>query len=384
MKNKMLPILRIFAIVIVLVWSFQLHAGSGKVTVTHAPDSISTLKAKWAWALESATNTKANKGFYIGFSIRRMMGVNSFIGHWSSHRSEGEKTLNEIIYGVKIAGPDSYWNKSVGETARIVLHRAKDKHKPEKKVAKDVAVLFRLRSPGSSFQEIEVSNLSMTAHLEDGPLFWLGPAKNAESIPLLEDFYRREKDTDNKEDLLRAVAIHDDKARVFPFLKGVLTGNEPADLREDAAFWIGESQIPEAAKLLKNTALNDRSEDVREKAVFALYIHRSGEADDGLIYLAKNGKERNIRKKAIFWLGQKAVKRSAEILKDVVDNDKDTAVQKAAIFALSQLSGNKGVTSLIKIAKTHTSLAVRKKAIFWLSQSDDPRALDTIIDLIEK
>ncbi len=400
MKNK--PNNRCVAVCLavmagILVWGIGLHAGtgSGKVTVTHMPKTITTLDAGWAWAMESANKAKGIKGFYIGYSIRRMMGENSFIGRWSSNRDEEEKTLNEIIYGIKLTGPqNSYGGKSPGDVARMVLKDAKgvkSKHRSEKKVSKDVVILFRFEN-SSYFNDLKVSNIELSAKLEDGPLFWLGPAKNGESITLLEGLYSRTGKSGSlstsdiveiKEDLVMAVAMHDESSRAFPFLKSVLTGSEPDDVREKAAFWLGESQYPRATKLLLQAATNDRSEDVREKAVFGLYLTRSGEADDALIHLARKGKDRAARKKAIFWLGQRAVKRSAEVLNDVVNNDKDIKIRKAAIFALSQLSDDQGVPSLIKIAKTHKSLAVRKKAIFWLSQSDDPRALNTIIQLIE-
>jgi HEAT repeat protein len=392
MKTKSGLIAVLAVLLSILAYAFDLHAGSGNVTVTHAPDSIKSLKAGWDWAMKAGESRNAGNGFYIGYSIKRMMGENSFIGSWSTDR-EDEKTLSEIIYGKKVEGSQFRYSRTTSEAARKALDDAREKKHSQKKVLKEVALIFRIEK-GSMLADIKVSNIVLSARLKDAPLFWLGQPDDEASIEMLIGLYKDlgkgksgkySDDLDEtKEDLVMAVAMHDNSSqRAFGFLEGVLTGKETDDIREKAAFWIGESQNPKGVNLLFRTANNDRSEDVREKAVFGLYLNRSKPADEALIELARKSKDRPARKKAIFWLGQKAVKRSAEVLNDVVENDKDNAIQKAAIFALSQLKDGTGVDSLIKIAKTHKNMGVRKKAIFWLSQSDDPRALDTIIKLIE-
>lgn len=376
------------------VWGHGLHAAD--VKVMYKPASISTLDAAWAWAVKRSQEKK-DKDFYIGYSIMRHMNPHSYTGRIVYDNSDLQ--LSELIYNKKLPGPAGLIGKTIAETARRVLENSdENKHEHEKglKVWKELAFIFRFHGDTMDCRELYVSNMELSVDFDaNGPLYWLGKTVDNQSIPFLIQYYRTlgkqsgarltEPDLiDMKERLITALAMHEDKKRTFGFLKDVLTGTEPDDVREKAAFWIGESQMPGAPKLLLTTANSDRSEDVREKAVFGLYLHRSKEADDGIINLAKHGKERNIRKKAIFWLGQKAVKRSAEILNQVVDDDKDRKIQNAAVFALSQLKDGEGVSSLIRIAKNHNSLAVRKKAIFWLSQSDDPRALDTIINLIQQ
>lgn len=376
------------------VWVPGLHAAD--VKVTHKPASISKLDAAWAWAVKSAKQ-KNNGDFYIGYSIMRQMHEHSYTGR-VVHGGK-EMQLSELIYKKRLPGPVGLTGKTIAETARRVLKHGKEKkheYDKGKKVWKELAFIFRFKGSINDCRELYVSNMELSVDFDvNGSLYWLGKAADNESIPFLISYYRdlgkrtarnlsQSDMIDMKERLLLAVAMHEDNTQSFGFLKGVLTGNEPDEVREKAAFWIGESQMAGAPRLLLQTAAKDPSEDVREKAVFGLYLHRSKEADDGIIHLAKNGKDRGVRKKAIFWLGQKAVKRSAEILNQVVNDDKDSKIRNAAVFALSQLKDGQGVSSLIRIAKTHNSLAVRKKAIFWLSQSEDPRALDTIIKIIQK
>ncbi|MBN2091183.1 HEAT repeat domain-containing protein [candidate division KSB1 bacterium] len=36
------------------------------------------------------------------------------------------------------------------------------------------------------------------------------------------------------------------------------------------------------------------------------------------------------------------------------------------------------------MAKTHPNPEIRKKAIFWLGQSKDPRAIETLVEIVRK
>lgn len=377
---------------VLCIWVLFPFIRAQSVKVTHAPHSLASLDARWVWAIKTSNELKGKTDFYVGYSIQRLMGEHSHIGSWSDEHSS-KKTLYEIVYGKEPpTSKSSLWKKSVSELARMVLEDTKKHKKPEKKILKEVAVLFRFNSQKKSMadiQDIKVSNLDMWVEFDNCPLFWLGKADNKESINLLEQIYNKTIKTAStrvKERIVMAVGIHDDSTALpaIGFLEKVLRSKEPDKVREQAAFWLGQQQHVKAVNILSDTAVNDSSRNVRKKAVFGLYLINLDEADDALIQLAKHGKEREVRKKAIFWLGQKAVKRTAEVLTDVVNDDKDVEIQKAAVFALSQLSHKEGVPQLIKIAKTHKSLTIRKKAIFWLSQSEDPRALDTIIEIVER
>ena len=321
--------------------------------VAHAPDSIKTPDAGWDWAFKNAGTTT---GFYVGYAVEQKRNGSICMG-----KHNGDKTLYRVLYPEKNSK-----DQTVG-------------------VEKRLGILFRYDSRPKNryaFRDIAVNSLNRTAHLEELPVFWLGTIDDNASIAFLETCFNRAGSDKDKDKLITAVGIHAPGPKSFGFLKMILTGNYAEKIRKSAAFWMGQQQSAEAAKVLLNTVYNDKSPKVRENAVFGLYLVEREEADDALVRLARKGKDKNIRKKAIFWLGQRAVKRTAELLGDIIEEDTDFDVQKAAVFALSQHPG--GVDKLIKIAETHRSLSVRKQAIFWLGQSDDPRALDTILGIIKK
>ena len=334
--------------------------------VNQHPQPEEALGQKWQWAEEQARqDDDARRGYWIGYSVERLMGENSFIGSW--HSRGGRTTLHEVLYGEK---PEFDFRDRRG-----------DDRMSGRKVVKEVAVLFAFDADGAEPSEIRVTNVSGHVDFDGRPLFWLGGAEDGESLDFVQQQYRRARSDDHKEDLVMAVAIHDAADRVVPILTDILTGDDATDVRESAAFWISQQDDDRALGILRRAAENDRSHDVREQAVFGISQVERPDATEALIDLARNGPH-DIRENAIFWLGQKASDRAVEALGEVVnDDDGDTEVQKQAVFSISQLPADQSVPLLIEIAHTHAKAKIRKQAIFWLGQTDDPRALEALIEM---
>lgn len=438
----------VFTLAIVLLLSIS----SFSQTVIKHPNPADKLDQRWDWALKEAKGSKFKDGFWIGYSIQRLMGENSYIGSFHSPPRAGEVPLEEIIYGKhKNSGePKISDEEAIKDAAERALKKFAGGEHPEEKILKNVAILFQFVKKASieSIEQIKVSNLSLYVDLDELPFIWLGKAEHAQSIPLLDQVYQSVRSAEIKEKLVTAVGIHEPVDLTGSFLEKVLLSDDADDVRENAAFWLGQQDTDRALKILLKTAQNDRSEDVRKKAVFGISQIKIDGATDALIYLAEkadeeeirekaifwlgqrqgekaleylvkiaksdpssdvrekavfaisqvksdtatdeliglayHAREKNVRKKAIFWLGQKASKKAEAALEDVVKKEEDEELQKQAVFALTQLPDHRGVPNLIKIAKTHPSREVRKKAIFWLGQIDDPRALDALVEMVEK
>ncbi len=349
-----------------LVLALMMPGAVQAQAVTRHPQPDATLAQKWTWAAGQAAQPAYRDGYWIGYSIERLMGERSFIGAWSTRQPR--KSLHELIHGVKPTfDPFAMQKRHADDGA-------------ERKVVKEVALLFGFERGAAQPSKVRVSDLSGQVDLEGRPLLWLGGASDAESLALVQQHYARAGSVDRKENLLMAAAVHEATAPVVSFLAEVLTGREDDDLREKAAFWLGQQDDATALGILKGVAQGDRSTEVREQAVFGISQVALPAATEVLIDLARTG-QGDVCKQAIFWLGQQASKRAVEALGGIVRDDPDTEVQKQAVFALTQLPDDQAVPLLIDIARTHRKAAVRKQAIFWLGQSDDPRALEALIEL---
>ena len=329
--------------------------------VERAPELETPLAARWAWAQERA-ETHAG-GVWIGYGITREMHAHTFFAAWS--RGRHHPTLHEVLYGTP--PPED-------------LRAAAGQHAEEgPRVRKLVGLIFQIER--GVVVDVDMASVDAEVDLEGRPLLWLGRADDGASLDLLEAALAEAGREELAEDLVSAIGVHEATARVVSMLRGVLMGPGPDEVREAAAFWLGQQDDADALRLLIRTARADRSEEVREKAVFGLAQMDGPEALDALIDLARRGG--TVREEAIFWLGQKAARRAVETLGELVEDDPETEIQKHAVFALAQLDDGEGVPLLIEIARTHPKLSVRKHAIILLGHSDDPRALDALVAMID-
>jgi hypothetical protein len=369
------------SLLIILAGALLAHR-SPKEVVRH-PQPSEALSLRFDWALKEAEKRAYKEGFWVCYSIRRLMGENSYIGSFDCPRSAEDIPLQDIICGEKSASSFSDSEK-MGRAVQEALEHVEKSSKPEKKVWKEVAILFRYSGSKSGLLErVEMSNLSLPFESEGLPLIWLGGAEDAQSIDLLRKLYGEMISSKTKEGILAAAGIHGNPALVIPFLEKVLMGTEADSIRKDAAFWLGQQNDERALKILVHTAKADRSQTVRKEAVFALSQIALEAAVDALIDLARNADDIKVRREAIFWLGQAASKKAEAALESFAYKEDDSEIQEQAVFALSQLPDDEGLDSLIKIAKTHPNGHVRKKAVFWLGESKDPRALNALIEIIK-
>lgn len=151
--------------------------------------------------------------------------------------------------------------------------------------------------------------------------------------------------------------------------------SQPAKLRRQAIFWIGQSRGDAGFRTLR--AMLEREDDTRVRRSIIQAISRSKSADalPALLAIAKNDPDAAARGEALFWLAQTAGKDVAGEISEAAKNDPDAKVQERAVMALSQLPKDQGVPLLIDLARTHGNPRVRKRAMFWLGQSKDPRAV---------
>ncbi len=326
---------------------------------------------------------KTHHNRYVAYSVKIMMGENSFCGsHY--HGSREFPSIGEVITGDRTFSKRLNRHITVKEAAKRALKSHQDiRIRNERQVLKSVAVLFRMEKGKKAVSKISFHTYDSAFDLEDYKVYWLGEFPIEDSIAFLKKQFNRNAEIKLQKQLVSSIALHRDEAIVKPFLKKVIAGSYDDKVRGNAIFWLGEYHSADVIKILDRIARGSHTK-LAKKAVFSLYRVENKAAEKSLIDLAMHSGNRQVKKNAIFWLGQKASKRSAEVLGDIAQNDKDVSMQKKAVFALSQLPGDSGVDKLVKIAKTHQNYKVRKSAIFWLGQSDNPKGLKTILDILEK
>lgn len=357
-------------------------------TVLKHPNPSENVRSRWNWAFDRAKNNNFKDGFWVGYSIKRLMEENSFTGSFYDPPGKDLKTLREIL-GME-PGKNRYATISdvevIKKEAEKALKRIKDKNKPEIKVWKDVAFLFQFSSAQHDFSAIEkmkFSNLSLVVDLDERPLIWLGKASDEESIRFLKEFYAKTGEDKNKEKIIAAVSFHENSKLVIPFLRGRLTGNESAGIRKKAAFWLGQRDEKAALDILTKAVKEDESLKVREQIVFAISQMDLDAAVNELCDLAQNSNNPAVREKAVFWLGQKDEKKALAVLRKIVRSDHSYKIREKAVFAIEQMDFEEATDELIDLAKNSKSRRVREKAIFWLGQKASKKAAKALNNVVQ-
>ena len=90
-----------------------------------------------------------------------------------------------------------------------------------------------------------------------------------------------------------------------------------------------------------------------------------------------------VRKSALFWAGEvDEGDVSAAVQRIAGDSTDDRRLREQAVFVLSQLPDGAGIPALIRVARSSAEPWLAAKATFWLGQSDDPRASQTLRELV--
>lgn len=251
----------------------------------------------------------------------------------------------------------------------------------------DSGLVVLFRASGGEIQGVRALDDECGIDVGGLPFVWLDGVRPEESVAFLAslagDLDGRHHGEDAAGSALAAIGLTGHSS-ADAALEALVRPGRPLQLREQAAFWLGNSRGRRGYEVLRAIAADDSpgNEELRRHVTFALSQSAQPEAIATLIGMAKKDSSAEVRGQALFWLAQEAGDRAAEAIRDAIRDDPDEEVKTKAVFALSQLKSGDGVAELIRVARTNRNPEVRKQAIFWLGQSKDPRALKFIEEIL--
>jgi len=120
----------------------------------------------------------------------------------------------------------------------------------------------------------------------------------------------------NADEALTGAAMADGYDVWPDFKQIVLDADLPVRTREQALFWIGQSDTPTANLISLYAELTPI--ELREHYTFVLSQRRDDESVDKLIDVARHDRDGSVRKQAIFWLGQSRNPKATKFFRDVL------------------------------------------------------------------
>ena len=177
--------------------------------IIHYPENISSPNICWEWAQKTACDKNFSNGYWVGYSIKKMMNKNSFLG-CCSHHNKDKISLYEMINGIEWEQASPQYTED--ELLKQVVEKAFLNHEKwvhNSNILKEVALLFLFTGESDkmpSLKDIQISNMDLHVDLKNLPLIWLGNFNDNESIPFLHRMYS--KSDYLKKKFMVAVAIH--------------------------------------------------------------------------------------------------------------------------------------------------------------------------------
>jgi hypothetical protein len=133
--------------------------------------------------------------------------------------------------------------------------------------------------------------------------FWLGEARGAEGLRLLQKMAQSDPSAEVRDQVTFALSVSKEPG-ALPEMIRMAHDDKSSQVRGQALFWLGQKAGEKAAKAITGSIDSDPDTEVKKKAVFALSQMPPDEGVPKLIQVAQTNRNPQIRKEAMFWLGQ--------------------------------------------------------------------------------
>ena len=144
---------------------------------------------------------------------------------------------------------------------------------------------------------------SQPERLRSQTSFWLGSARGASGLRLLERMAKDDPSTKVREQVAFAYSVSKEPAAMDDLIR-LAKEDASGHVRGQALFWLAQKAGKRAAGVITEAIENDPDTAMKRSAVFALSQLPRDEGVPLLIQVARNNKNPDVRKQAFFWLGQ--------------------------------------------------------------------------------
>ncbi len=327
--------------------SETLKVENGKLDVRALSGSLADTVNRWAAATSHPE--------WLGYSVAEVPGNRSVCcQHWGKNGSEecGTCSLESQNHGTNISNRDDRSSKVNLEGPRglAVLYRAESGKftqiriisldctvdagglnlvwLPSVKSYDSISLLekFARQSDTNSRKEEAISQAALTAialhadptadrvmesfvapsepvSLRRETAFWLGEARGAEGLRILQKMAKSDPSPEVREQVTFALSVSKESG-ALPEMIRMAHEDESSHVRGQALFWLGQKAGEKASKAITGSIDSDPDTEVKKKAVFALSQMPSDQGVPKLIQVAQTNRNPQIRKEAMFWLGQ--------------------------------------------------------------------------------
>lgn len=326
-------------------------------TVLLNPDPTQPLAQRLAWARAQARQL-GKRTYWIGYTVARP--------EWLEHSMYVDRGTEVTGQNIRMSG------RLFGDFNGLAFRGVRLGPLIKSGDSDDIAILlgFATDKGGNvTLGHVHVASFYLPVDFRGGSLFWLGAASDAQSLPVVQDLFSSTPQPELREDLVSAIGIHGSSDAVVPVLQGILTGRQPANVRSQAAEWLGFHPTRAAVVTLSATARTDAARDVRREAAEALGDNTLPAATESTIAVARTASDPDARREAVEGLGQKDSDKALAALISIAQSDRDEEMQRAAVETMGEMPNGRGLAAVRDIARSHPRREVRRAAVETLGEN---------------
>ena len=142
--------------------------------------------------------------------------------------------------------------------------------------------------------------------------------------------------------------LHRDPATALPLLRGILSGNQPLNVKKHALFVLAQSKSPEAEGILRDAALGKLDPQLQGQAIQAIAIFQGKRANDTL----------------------------AEVYRTTTD-------PKIKSSIISAMFITKDASRMVEMARSEKDLELKRRIVSELALMNDKAATDYMMELLK-
>ncbi len=162
-----------------------------------------------------------------------------------------------------------------------------------------------------------VTDAGVSRDVRENAIFWLGQEDDSDSFDFLREAYRQLDDSDLKEKVIFSMSQMDGDQPAKWLIAIAKDSSEPSDLRRNALFWAGQNEA--AANELIALYDEVTNTEVKEQLIFVYSQQESQPMLRKLMDIARTEPNHDLRENAVFWLGQSDAPEAMAFLEELIN-----------------------------------------------------------------
>ena len=193
-------------------------------------------------------------------------------------------------------------------------------------------------------------NLRTDVHVQIPPVPVMPPMPPMGAIPMYRDRENDPAPGSNADLKILALnsLLHRDPAQAIPLLRGILTGNQPENVKKHAIFVLAQSKSPEAQGTLHDLVMGKMGEDLQRQAIQMTAVFQGKRANDSLAEVYRATSDPQIKRSIIsaFFISQDAPR-----MVELARNEKNLELKRTIVSQLALMPDKAATEYMLELLK---------------------------------